>query len=106
MFKTLWNAKRFLIKLKYQVHNKGSFTNLHLIKNNQSYLEMTTYQNKLMVQAILVLFKALKINLNEDFPKDQRKSEHTGKSCLKKRKPAIDLNWVKWWVLRITGEKQ
>lgn len=31
---------------------------------------MTTYQNKLMVQAILVLFKALKINLNEDFPKD------------------------------------
>ena len=70
MFETLWNAKRFLIKLKYQVHNQGSFTNLHLIKNNQSYLEMTTYQNKLMVQAILVLFKALKINLNEDFPKD------------------------------------
>lgn len=31
---------------------------------------MTTYQNKFMVQAILVLFKTLKINLNEDFPKD------------------------------------
>lgn len=29
---------------------------------------MTTYQNKFMVQAILVLFKTLKINLNEDFP--------------------------------------
>lgn len=31
---------------------------------------MTTYQNKFMVQAILVLLKTLKINLNEDFPKD------------------------------------